>query len=386
MAGQGLQAGEVDLTAAARQLVEEHHAAPCAVVGGALWQPGRGWRHGWGASGQLWSSPPAGQMQTAPPVGLDAVFDLASLTKPMTALTLARLERLGLANRQQTVGALLPELASSAAAAATLDLLSAHRAGLEAHREMFVQRPGAQQPARAAVLRQAAAGMRGDCLGTAPEHGFAPVYSDLGYILLGAALEAACGRALDELVSEQVGRPLAVDMGSLRQLLPQVGIGRVVPTECVDWRGGVIRGQIHDENAWVLAGRGTAGHAGQFADVASVVRVGTAIVDAWVGRDASWLSAAELEPLLRIRPGGTHRAGFDSRAPEGPSMSGSYFGDDTFGHLGFTGTSIWIDPELQLVGVLLSNRVHPSRDADAIRRARPAAYDVLYQAMVGAAA
>ena len=383
----------VDLDAVAAAVVEGERAAPCAVVAAAHWSvtaagtgAGAGvWRVGAGAAGRHWVRPPssAGDSQQKgqpPPATLESVFDLASLTKPVTALCLARLERAGIARRDQRLGELVPELAESPVADTPLDLLSAHRAGLEAHIEMFVQERGAAQPERPEILRRAAWALRSDCQGAPPPEGFAPVYSDLGYILLGAALEAASGRPLDELVEEQVGKPLGLTLGSLRRLA--IDPGRVVPTEEVAWRGGVLRGEIHDENAWILAGRGSAGHAGLFADGGSVSRLGMAILDAWSGRSSDWLSRDDLAPLLRRRPGGSHRAGFDSRSQDGVAMSGRHFGDETFGHLGFTGTSIWMDPERELVGVLLTNRVHPSRQSVAIRRARPRAYDGMFEAMM----
>jgi len=123
-----------------------------------------------------------------------------------------------------------------------------------------------------------------------------------------------------------------------------------------------------------------AGHAGAFADAGSVVLLGVAVLDALSGRRRDWLTAVELEPLLARRRGGTHCAGFDRRGSDAP-MSGRYFGPETFGHLGFTGTSLWIDPERELVAVLLTNRVHPTRASTAIRAARPAAYDRLWQIM-----
>jgi len=367
----------VNLTAVARQVVAEHRAAPCAVVGAAQRAGGR-WRLGWGAAGQLWTVP-AGP---APPAHVQLLFDLASLTKPVTALTLARCQREGLLDRSQRLGELLPELKETASGAVSLDLLSAHRAGLEAHREFFVSRPGAAQPTLAAILAEAAAARRPDCQGTPPPEGFPPVYSDLGYILVGAAIAARLGRDLDAVVGDQVGQPLGLTLGSARQL-SQTELGaadRFVPTEQVSWRGGVLRGVVHDENAWVLADRGSAGHAGLFGDVWSVVRLGTRVLDALHGRRDDWLTAADLEPLIRRRPGGTHCAGFDRRGSEGP-MSGQHFGAETFGHLGFTGTSLWIDPEAQLVGVLLTNRVHPTRETTAIRLARPAAYDGIHAHM-----
>ncbi|MBW2453138.1 MAG: serine hydrolase [Deltaproteobacteria bacterium] len=370
-------ADAVNLSSAARLVVEEHRAAPCAVVGAAQRSAGR-WRLGWGAAGRLWSVP-AGQ---APPAHIQLLFDLASLTKPVTALTLARCQREGLVDRAQPLGELLPELGDTASGRVPLDLLAAHRAGLEAHREFFTARTGAEQPSVAAVLAEAADARRPECGGAPPAEGFPPVYSDLGYILVGAALASRAGRELDALVQDQVARPLGLTLGSARQLLrsePNTA-QRLVPTEEVGWRGGVLRGVVHDENAWVLADRGSAGHAGMFGDIWSVVRLGTKVLDGLSGRRDDWLTATELEPLIRRRPGGSHCAGFDRRGSEAP-MSGRHFGPETFGHLGFTGTSLWIDPDQQLVGVLLTNRVHPTRDSTAIRTARPAAYDRIHERM-----
>jgi CubicO group peptidase (beta-lactamase class C family) len=406
-----LDAEAIDLRPVAEGVVERHRAAPCAVVGAAIrgprsdgiaeragLAPTSTWRFGWGAAGRLWTVPPPGSTDPsrvgpthsraaapveAPLVAAHHVFDLASVSKPVIALTVARLQREGVLHRDEKLADFIPALAATPSGPVPLDLFLAHRAGLEAHREFFVKRHGASQPLPQTAIEQAAVARRAECNGAPPEEGFAPVYSDLGYILVGAALEARTGRALDELVSEQVTRPLGLTLGSIRRLERSEPMldARVVPTEEVAWRGGVVRGVVHDENAWVIAGTGCAGHAGLFADVWSVVRLGTSLLEAWSGRKDRWLTQADLEPLLRRRPGGTHRAGFDSASGEG-SMSGRLFGPATFGHLGFTGTSLWIDPERSLVGVLLTNRVHPTRDnPEPIRAARPAAYDALYQRM-----
>ena len=148
------------------------------------------------------------------------------------------------------------------------------------------------------------------------------------------------------------------------------------------WRGGAVRGAVHDENAWALGGDAACGHAGLFGDARSVLDLGLAVLDALAGRLPSFLDPEDLAPLIRDRPGGSLLAGFDRRSGPTP-LSGSRFGPRTFGHLGFTGTSLWIDPDAELVGVLLTNRVHPTRATDAIRRARPAVYDALADAMLG---
>src|SRR6185295_3526939 len=121
---------------------------------------------------------------------------------------------------------------------------------------------------RAAALLTAADARREGCEGDPPEEGFAPVYSDLGYLLLGAAVAERAGADLDAVVAREVIAPLGLAIGSARQLrarAPNAGWdARVAPTEIVAWRGGTIRGAVHDENAWALAGDASAGHAGLF--------------------------------------------------------------------------------------------------------------------------
>jgi serine-type D-Ala-D-Ala carboxypeptidase len=372
-----------DLGPIATLVVEQHGAAPACVVGAARWVEER-WRHGWGSAGVLWTVPPPSSSGAAeaPAVDPTYIFDLASLTKPVVALLLARLERAGVLSRAERLGEVAPALGHTASAGVSLDLLSAHRAGLEAHVELFVKDAAATQPSPAEAIERAASALRPECKGPAPPAGFAPIYSDLGYILLGAAIEARSGRPLDELVAEQIAAPLGARLGSidrLRALDPRLD-ARVAPTEDVAWRGGVLQAVVHDENAWILAGTKTAGHAGLFGDAAAVVALGTAVLDAWRRRDERWLSRRDLEPVLRPRPGGSHAAGFDRKSGPAPS-SGRLFGPETFGHLGFTGTSLWIDPDRELVAALLTNRVHPSRDHLAIRAARPAAHDAIVAAM-----
>lgn len=365
----------VDLTPIAERVVTER-VAPCAVVAAAI-RHGATFRTGVGAAGKLtWDA-------DAPRATLDTPFDLASVTKPLTALTLARLTRAGLVRRSDGLGAVVPALASTRSARATLDLLSAHRAGLDGHRPLYAPMLTGAAVDVSEALVVAADARRADCEGEPPEEGFAPVYSDLGYLLLGVALAARADDELDRVVAREVVAPLGLTLGSARQLRardPRFD-ARVAPTEVVAFRGGLVRGVVHDENAWALAGHGSAGHAGLFGDARAVLGLGVAILEALAGRRREWLGPDELEPLLRTRPGGSHLAGFDRRSGEAPS-SGSVFGPRTFGHLGFTGTSLWIDPDRELVGVLLTNRVHPTRDSIAIRQARPVAYDAMARAMM----
>ncbi|MCA9624862.1 MAG: serine hydrolase, partial [Myxococcales bacterium] len=161
----------IDTTAAnlrsvAELVVADHAAAPCAVVGGAVrgsreglpvstTSEADGWRFGWGAAGVLWTRPPA-LLRTEPPsASTHHIFDLASLTKPIVALTLARLQQAGTLDRREPLAAFLPKLADTPSGSVSLDLLSAHRAGLEAHRPFFVAEAGATQPDAARVLAEA---------------------------------------------------------------------------------------------------------------------------------------------------------------------------------------------------------------------------------------
>jgi CubicO group peptidase (beta-lactamase class C family) len=368
---------DLDLSAIAAIAVEVHRAAPAAVVAAAVRRDGVFVR-GIGAAGRLSLAP------DAPPATTETLFDLASVTKPLTALALARLERAGLLSRAEHVGDVIPSLARTRSAKVPLDLLAAHRAGLDGHRPLYAPLVGGGAVDFAAALATAADARREGCEGDPPPEGFAPVYSDLGYLLLGAAIAARAGADLDAVVAREVTAPLGLRIASARKLRGrEPGFdAEVAPTEIVGWRGGEIRGAVHDENAWALARDGAAGHAGLFGDARSVVDLGVAVLDVLAGRLPSFLDAGDLAPLVRDRPGGSLLAGFDRRSGPAP-LSGSRFGSRTFGHLGFTGTSLWIDPDAELVGVLLTNRVHPTRATDAIRRARPAVYDALADAMLG---
>jgi len=233
------------------------------------------------------------------------------------------------------------------------------------------------------AVRAAALARREGCAGPPTASGYAPVYSDLGYFLVGRALERHLRRPLDELVAEQVTGPLGLSVGSARQW-SRAGPGfsvRVAPTEHVPWRGGTLRGIVHDDNAWALGGHGLCGHAGLFGTAADVARFGAALLDALAGRSA-WLDPPWVRRLVAPRPGGSLRAGFDGRSPAA-SAAGDRAGAETFGHLGFTGTSFWCDPAARAVTVLLANRVCPSRENPRIRAARPLVHDALFALAAG---
>lgn len=312
-----------------------------------------------------------------------AFFDLASLSKPMTALAVARVPGL----RSAPVGAWIEEARGTAVASMPIEMLLAHRAGLEGHLPLYRTEP--DPPA----MLIAAARSRRPALepsSAVPVEGYPPVYSDMGYLLVGEALARATGHpdagaAVDALVVAPLG--LGDVLGTARLLRQRVArFDRDVrPTEVVPERGGEVRGAVHDENAWAYARDAGCGHAGMFGTVDAVLRFGAAAHDAIVSGtgplaiDEGAARSATREDfgwLVRARPGGTLRAGFDGKSDEG-SSAGTRASASTFGHLGFTGTSLWIDPVVHAVVVLLTNRVHPTRENVRIREARPRVHDAL---------
>jgi CubicO group peptidase (beta-lactamase class C family) len=331
-----------------------------------------------------------GQWELSAGGDTDALFDLASLTKPLTAMAVARTEARGQALRGLELGQILATARGTPSEHVTLELLLAHRAGLEANLALFRPLQEGREVVLDEALNEAARARRTDAQGDVPRSGFAPVYSDLGYLLVGEALvretaAADMGEVLAKLIVEPLG--LGDVLGSARALEARGErvrfAERVVPTEVVAWRGGEIRGRVHDENAFALRGDGACGHAGMFGTVSAVLSFGVAALDAIARGRGPLAIDDDLEWLVKPRSGGTLRAGFDGKSEGGGSSAGTRCGPRTFGHLGFTGTSLWIDPDAEAVVVLLTNRVHPTRDNATIRAARPAAHDALFALAAG---
>jgi CubicO group peptidase (beta-lactamase class C family) len=298
----------------------------------------------------------------------------------MTAFAIARA---GVARTY--LGDLVAHATGTVSEAVPLELLLAHRAGLEANLPLFDPLLHGRRVDVHEALTRAAHARRVDAQGNVPDEGFAPLYSDLGYVLAGAAVARAsgvedAGHAIGRWVVDPLG--LADDLGTARSLEARGERARfherVVSTEIVDWRGGEIRGLVHDENAFALTGAGASGHAGMFGTVGAVLTFAAAACDAIVHHDGPLACAYDLAWMVRPRPLGSLRAGFDGKSEDGISSAGLRSGPRTFGHLGFTGTSFWIDPDANAIAVLLTNRVHPTRANAKIRAARPLAHDTLF--------
>lgn len=371
--GAGDGSGTVTCSDLARAVVAAG-VAPCAAVGWAYRRDGGGWETD---TGEAVISTPSGARGVPRRRDGEAIFDLASVTKPMTALAVARSSL----DRREPLGGVLDEARGTASDDVPVEAFLAHRAGLEAHvlLEASFVRDG--RALRREAVRWACGARRPDALGPWPPDGFPPVYSDLGYWLAGEALARRHGaRDTAEIIDALVVAPLGLRdaLGSARDLAAR-GIGfdeRVVPTE-VHPVLGELRGVVHDENARAFGGRGGEGHAGMFGTISAVLAFGGAAHDAIERHEGSLAAVERPAWLVAPRPGGTLRAGFDGKSAQG-SSAGERAGARAYGHLGFTGTSLWIDPDEAIVVALLTNRVHPTRDNVAVRAARPRVHDALF--------
>ncbi|MEW6749514.1 MAG: serine hydrolase domain-containing protein [Candidatus Latescibacterota bacterium] len=310
------------------------------------------------------------------------LFDLASLTKVLATTTLAmQLVEQGGLDLDRSLEGHLPGRYGPGLASVTPRLLLAHAAGLPAHVPLHQGRPA--EPADPEVeRRQALERVRRLALAWAP--GRQCQYSDLGMIVLGDLLEGLAGDRLDRLFETLVAVPLGLPdtfFVHLDQPLPRArrAASAFAPTEECPWRGRLVRGQVHDENAYLL--RGVAGHAGLFSAAADLQRLVTVLLACWHG-ESPFLSAGTLGLFTRREegvPGSSRALGWDTPSPG--ASCGTLFGERAFGHTGFTGTSIWIQPECRRYVILLTNRIHPTRQDRGFLGARPALHDRIVRAM-----
>jgi CubicO group peptidase (beta-lactamase class C family) len=303
-------------------------------------------------------------------VSTDTPYDLASLTKPFVATAALRLVDAGKLALDRRADSVVGDVRGGPTGAATLEQLLAHRAGLAPWGGFYLDIPHdpGTPAARRWLIGEAARRAEGP-IGT-------PVYSDLGYIIGGEMVARVAGKMLDRVVVEQVTQPLGIDdqvfyAGSLPADRQAELARSAPPTERCEWRGKIVQGEVHDENCAALGG--VAGHAGLFGTASATAVLGRTMLDVHHGR-SSFLSAELLQRALAPREGGTLRLGWDGKAST-DSSAGRRMSLDSFGHLGFTGTSIWCDPGRDLVVVLLTNRVHPSRANQKIKAFRPAFHD-----------
>ncbi len=312
-------------------------------------------------------------------VSPDTWFDLASLTKILAttpaAMLLVQRGVLNLAspmrrylNFGDTIQHRVPQ---NSFADRPVENFLRHVSGAAAWKPLFRAVPPdmLNSPAGKACIARALLAEQPATAAISPQ-----VYSDLGFAMVGLALEEIARQPLHEFVAREIFAPLGIGELACLQLAPRPGL-TIAATEDCPWRGRVLVGEVHDENTW--AAGGCLGQSGVFGTARGVAQLAAEFLAAARG-EGRLFSSATLARFLRAPTdvSGSFRVGFDTPNRQG-SAAGSHFGPHAFGHLGFTGCSLWCDPDRRLSVVLLTNRVHPTRRNDALKELRPAVHDAI---------
>jgi CubicO group peptidase (beta-lactamase class C family) len=325
------------------------------------------------------------------PMREDTIFDLASLTKPLaTAIAMMLMVRERKIALDDRVTRFFHNFGVHGKTHVTFRHLLAHTSGLPAWRPYwkdilkieregrinFTASRGAKEFVYEAIQREkpeAAAGAR-------------TVYSDLGFMLLGAAIEEVSGMSLDRFCHERIYKPLGlrstsfIDLSLLRTRRLEPIAEMIAPTERCPWRKRILCGEVHDDNAYAMGG--VTGHAGLFSSARDIDRIATVLRACFEGQSV-FLPATIVREFWRRDAtigSSTWALGWDTPSAA-DSVAGSELSRHAVGHVGFTGTSLWIDVERALHVVLLSNRVHPNRDNEKIREFRPLIHDLVVRAV-----
>jgi len=328
------------------------------------------------------------------PLSAETSFDLASLTKPL-AITVAIMLMVKEKKLQldDQVTRFFPDLDVPGKASLTFRHLLSHSSGLPAWRPYYQEvvaheaKGGKLDFLSSRSAREFVYGRLGrENLEAPPGH--RAMYSDLGFMMLGAVIEKNSGLGLDQYCQEKIFRPLGLpalsflNLEMIRRHGPQPVLERYAPTEYCPWRKRILCAEVHDDNAYAMGG--VAGHAGLFAPVDEVDRLMSVLLACYRGESTFLPSTLVREFWTRaeIVPDSTWCLGWDS--PSSPhSSAGEFFSPHSVGHLGFTGTSIWIDLEHQVHVILLSNRLHPNRDNNKIQTFRPALHNTVMKVVLG---
>ena len=319
-----------------------------------------------------------------PEVQPTTIFDLASLTKPLATTTMAMIlyER-GMLELDAPVAGSVPEILQASDTdprrrEITFRMLLAHSSGLPAYEKLFLKTHSRGDLLKAAFT-----------MPLAGDPGSRAEYSDIGFIILGIALERIAGEPLDVFCQREIFGPLAMTRTTfnppkeIRSQIPPTADETPAPQASAEtkparstFRNRIIQGEVQDENASVLGG--IAGHAGLFSDAEDLALFAHGML-----RGGSPILRSETISVFTRRestPTGTSRAlGWDT--PSSPSQSGKYFGPKSYGHLGYTGTSLWIDPDRELSVTLLTNRTWPDCSNHAIKQMRPKIHDAIRAAL-----
>jgi serine-type D-Ala-D-Ala carboxypeptidase len=297
-----------------------------------------------------------------------SIFDIASVSKVVatTAMAMILYER-GLLDLEVPVAAILPEFAGEdlRRQEVTVHMLLAHSSGLPAYEKLFLR-----AITRGELLRAALS------VPLAGEPGYFSVYSDIGFIVLGVALERIADESIDRFCQREIFGPLGMAHTAFN---PAPAWKAFIPPTANDtgFRGRIVQGEVQDENCSVMGG--VAGHAGLFGTAQDIA----VFAEAMLNGEHRIVRPETLALFTRREsaPADTSRAlGWDT--PSSPSQSGRYFSGRSFGHLGYTGTSLWIDPERRLSITLLTNRTWPDCSSQKIKEVRPKFHDAVVEAFL----
>jgi beta-N-acetylhexosaminidase len=305
---------------------------------------------------------------TAAPIDAGTMFDLASLTKVVsTTSAMMRLYDLGKFSLDDSVAKYLPAFGAGGKERVTIRQLLTHRGGLPPFRNFWT------------FCRDSAAAV--DSIFATPimlRPGDSTLYSDLGMITVGKLVERLSGMTLDQFVQKEFFGPLRMTSTMYRP--PEELRAHCAPTE-VDsvWRKRLVQGTVHDENAAFLGG--VSGHAGLFSTANDLAVFAQMLLNKGTYGGKRYISEGTMYEFLGRKTARQERwLGWDMRAASG-SSSGNHFSKSSFGHTGFTGTSIWVDPERALAVILLTNRVYPTREGRGFNGFRPRLHDAIIHAL-----
>lgn len=309
------------------------------------------------------------------PIKSDTIYDLASLTKPLaTSICFMKLVHDGVVDVEDTLGKIIPGFSGPKKSIKLIDLLC-HKSGLPAHRPYYEVLSTVNPENRKACLRDI-------LINEVLENpvGTKTVYSDLGFMVLRMVIEEITGTSLENCFMEWIAKPLGLkDTFFCGLYPPNLPFERFAATENCPFRRRLMQGETHDLNAFYSGGYD--GHAGLFGSIGEVNSILKALTDVYTGNKESGLCWKSTAKLFLETPSGYERAlGFDVPSRNG-SSSGQYFSDLSVGHLGYTGTSFWLDLRTGLGVILLTNRVHPTALNINIRRFRPLIHDCVVRSL-----
>jgi CubicO group peptidase (beta-lactamase class C family) len=312
------------------------------------------------------------------PMEEETLFDLASLTKPLgTTLAVMKLVDAGTIDLDRPLEELLQQAVPEDKKGITPRLLLSHSAGFKDWMPFYLELDHVALKDRKAVLRN-----RLLTLPLAYAPGTQALYSDLGFMLLEWMIEATAGMDLPRFLERKFYAPLSLkDTGFFSTRLPdRFTQDHFAATEDCPWRKRIIQGAVHDENAHALGGY--SGHAGLFGTAGNVYELANLLSGHWRGERQDYFSPGTVREFFTRQDlvhGSTWALGWDTPSPVN-SSAGRHVTATSVGHLGFTGTSLWMDLEQNVVIIFLSNRIHPTRKNEKIRAFRPLLHDRIMEA------